>query len=79
VQKSCRKRKRYEEERQNKLEDAAAIVRDGMANEVSELVQLSKDLNSLGKVYGYMTSKVPDCGTLLGPKETTSAIDFFKK
>lgn len=76
---AAEREKRYEEGRQNKLEDAAAVVRDGMANEISEVVQLGKDLNSLGKVYGYVTSSAPDCATLLGPEKAAPSIDFFKK
>ncbi len=75
---AAEREKRYEEGRQNKLEDAAAVVRDGMGNEISEVVQLGKDLNSLGKVYGYVTSSAPDCATLLGPDNAPSSIDFFK-
>jgi len=75
---AAEREKRYEEGRQNKLEDAAAVVRDGMGNEISEVVQLGKDLNSLGKVYGYVTSSAPDCATLLGPDNAPPSIDFFK-
>jgi hypothetical protein len=75
---AAEREKRYEEGRQNKLEDAAAVVRDGMANEISEVVQLGKDLNSLGKVYGYVTSSAPDCATLLGPEKAAPSIDFLK-
>lgn len=76
---AAEREKRYEEGRQNKLEDAAAVVRDGMGNEISEVVQLGKDLNSLGKVYGYVTSSAPDCATLLNPEKAAPPIEFFKK
>ncbi len=74
---AAEREKRYEEGRQNKVEDRAAVVRDVAAGEASAGIQLDWSLESLGKLYGYFTTNPPDCATLLdsnGP-----SIDFFKK
>lgn len=68
-----------DEDRQNPREDGAAVVRDVMRVEASELIQLGKDLDSIGRIYGYTTTTPPDCKELLAPENNEPKIDFFKK
>ena len=73
------RKKRADEDRQNLQEDGAAVVRDVMAVEVSEVAQLDFGLNSVGKVYGYFSKTPPICPINIGQSSTNPAIDFFKK
>ncbi len=68
--------RRYDEGRQNRVEDRAAVMRDVAAG-VSAGLQLDFSIESLGKVYGYFTTNPPSYATLLNSHG--ASIDFFKK
>jgi RHS repeat-associated protein len=77
---AAEREKRYEEGRQNKLEDGAAVVRDVFAGELSDAVERGvTDPSGIMEWYGYMTADVPDCQLLLGLSENKVDIEFFKK
>ncbi|WP_217640204.1 RHS repeat-associated core domain-containing protein, partial [Paracidovorax valerianellae] len=76
---AAEREKRYEEGRQNKLEDGAAVIRDVAAGEVSEGVQLDISIGSAAKLYGYWSETPADCATLLKTGSSSNTVDFFKK
>ena len=73
------KEKRYDEERQNRVEDRAAVVRDGMAVEGISTLGKIKSVKNAQELYGYMTAELPTCDILLKKSPTVPDFDFFKK
>jgi len=77
---AAEREKRYDEDRQNKLEDNAAVVRDVMGGPVSDAIEVGTGPDGVLQQYGYhFKANVPDCAKLLNPSDLTPKIDFFKK
>jgi len=77
---AAEREKRYDEERQNKLEDNAAVVRDIMGGPISDAIEVGTGPDGVLQHYGYhFKANVPDCAKLLNPADQTPKIDFLKK
>lgn len=82
-QRAVDREKRFDSNRQNRVEDRAAVVRDGFANELSAALPVAVDgisVESAIQTYGFVTADVPACSVLLGDNlPSAPIIDFFKK